>query len=327
MNIEPSQILEFYEQSTKEKAHSWELIPPSGSDKRYYRIFNPHGTSFLVSYNEHADENEAYISFTHHFEKYNLHIARLYHTSTDKKFCMIEDLGNIHFLDLISQVSETEKAGMYEQVLEQLIQFQFSGLPYFPFESAYPVKEFDAMAMKWDLNYFKYNYLKLCNITYNELKLEQDFDKLIAHLQRFELKSFMYRDFQARNIMQHAGKFYFIDYQGGRKGNPWYDLVSLLFQAKANLSDDFRLRMAEFYSRQLPVEVNKNTSFEHEYYMFALLRILQTLGAYGLRGIIERKPHFMSSIEIALKNLKKVTESAKTYINLSELYKIINQLS
>lgn len=326
MNIEIQEIIEFYKEARQENPVSCEMLPASGSDKRYFRLVSEKGKSFLVSYNAHAQENAAFVSFTRHFSKHHLPIPELYYVSKNESLCLLQDLGNVHFLDVVLTLSPSEKTDWYKKALTQLVKFQFTDIQHFPFHKAYPIPEFNAMAMKWDLNYFKYNYLKICNIQFNELALEQDFDALIEQLLGFEQYSFMYRDFQGRNIMLYNNEMYFIDYQGGRKGNPWYDVVSILYQAKAFLDDETRLQLAHYYNEMLPLPAKNFQSLEKNFHLFALLRILQTMGAYGLRGKIEQKPHFISSLEIATNNLKKVAEYAKSYIHLPELYSVINRI-
>ena len=180
--------------------------------------------------------------------------------------------------------------------------------------------------MKWDLNYFKYYFLKPLNIFYDEQKLEDDFNSLINFLLEADGSYFLYRDFQSRNILIKNDNLYYVDYQGGRKGALQYDLASLLFDAKADLSNEFRNELSGHYIESVTKKIRFNEKeFRRYLYGFALIRILQAMGAYGFRGIYEGKVHFLQSIPFALKNLKWLLEDSKIVIKLPELEVLLNR--
>jgi aminoglycoside/choline kinase family phosphotransferase len=181
--------------------------------------------------------------------------------------------------------------------------------------------------MKWDLYYFKYYYLKLTDIEFNEQKLEEDFLTLIAFLKTADFSFFMYRDFQARNILMHNSTPYFIDFQGGMKGPLHYDVVSLLFQAKANLNHETRTELIEFYISEISKQISIDKElFKKQLQGFVFIRILQTLGAYGFRGIIQQKPHFIASIPQAIANIKELMPIISRIITIPYLQNLIENL-
>jgi len=208
---------------------------------------------------------------------------------------------------------------LYEESLKELIRFQAVAGKSLDYSYCYPYPSFDARSMKWDLNYFKYYFLKL-HIPFHEGRIEDDFDTLVNYLAQADSDYFMYRDFQSRNILIKDDRPYFIDYQGGRKGPLQYDLASLLFQVKADLSFELREYLLDYYISELSSVVTTDSeSFKKHYYGFVLIRLLQVLGAYGFRGLIEKKPHFLSSIPFALKNLDWWLNHADLQLDMPEL--------
>ena len=213
----------------------------------------------------------------------------------------------------------------YKQALEQLVNFQLcKGID---FKIAYPREKFDKQSMIWDLSYFKYYFLKLAKIQFDEQLLENDFNKLVDFLLQAGTNYFMFRDFQARNIMVKNEKIYFIDYQGGRKGALQYDLASLLFNSKADLPLDFRDELLDYYVKILQKHINITQQyFLRYYYGYALIRILQAMGAYGFRGFYERKLYFLNSIPFALKNLALIKSKFEFLDKLPHLKLILDDL-
>ena len=211
--------------------------------------------------------------------------------------------------------------------LQELIRFQLDGHRGLDYKNSYPRHSFDAQSIQWDLNYFKYYYLKLANISFDEQLLEDDYRKFINLLLQAGQDFFMFRDFQSRNIMIRNEKLYFIDYQGGRKGALQYDLASLLYQAKANLPEPLREQMLEYYLDKLQKRINiDRKKFTDQYYAYVLVRTMQVLGAYGYRGFFERKSHFIDSIPYAINNLQNIFGKLNFIDNLSEIKNILQQI-
>ncbi|MEG2667005.1 MAG: phosphotransferase, partial [Bacteroidales bacterium] len=223
----------------KSDFHSIELLPASGSHRKYYRILSDFEPCLCV-YNEDEAENRAYLEFSKQFLKLDLPVPHILQMDSNKKIYFVEDLGNT---TLFSFLQENRKNGKissqteayYFKAVEELLKFQLVAGRDFDYSSAYPRKAFDAQSMQWDLSSFKYYFLKLGNIPFNEQELENDFQTLIRFLEQAPSDFFLYRDFQARNIMIHNDRLFFIDFQGGRKGALAYDLASLLYDGKANL--------------------------------------------------------------------------------------------
>lgn len=303
-----------------------QIIPlqQSGSYRRYFRISGG-GKTAIGAYYDQVAENKAFISFTMHFLDFDLNVPEIYLTSDDATCYLLEDLGDKVLFDHLKEIRQTagfgkEMKAIYRQVLDELIGFQMIAGKTVDFSISYPAPAFDGQAYLWDLNYFKYNFLKLANIRFDEFRLEQDFHKLTESLLSADHSFFVYRDFQTRNIMLRDNQLYFIDYQGGRKGALHYDVASLLFQARAEIPFDAREELIDHYILQagkvVPVSVK---NFRAHFYNFALIRVLQTLGAYGFRGLHERKRHFIESIPLALNNVKWLLDNNKIPAELKEI--------
>ncbi|MCM1169460.1 MAG: phosphotransferase [Bacteroides sp.] len=306
-------------ENIRQQFREWKGFEPSeirplsanGSSRRYFRIaFN--GQTVLGAFNRSVPENEAYFSFTQQFLQEGLPVPRVLHVAAGRQTYFVEDLGDDTLFSLLPKnaevpVSEAVRE-VYFHVIEDLVRFQTAGLKNgqgLDYTHVFPVADFDRAAMMWDLNYFKYSFLKVADIPFDEAALEADFDRLCAFLNREPHKYFMYRDFQSRNIMVRGNAPWFIDFQGGRKGPLGYDLASLLYDAKASLPDDFRCLLLEQYLQAASREMAgfDGEGFCREFYACVLLRILQAMGAYGLRGICQKKDLFLKSIPYAIRNL------------------------
>lgn len=288
---------------------SIELLPGSGSARRYYRL--KHGSvTALGAYNRDAAENYAFFSFTDHFLKVGLPVPQIYAINYDDFVYLLEDLGDETLFSYLTTLreqpgSDEEILSIYKRVIDILPQFQIKGNEGLDYSYCYPRGEFDRQSMMWDLNYFKYYFLKLSGIPYDEQALENDFEVFVSYLSAVPSDFFMYRDFQSRNIMIRNGQIFFIDYQGGRKGALQYDIASLLWDAKAGLSMKLRKELFLYYILQLAKNTDVDIpSFTQYYFAFVYIRIMQALGAYGYRGLYERKEHFLQSIPYAVNNLK-----------------------
>lgn len=311
--------------------HEPESIFPltgAGSDRRYYRITSG-GESYIGAFNPDRADNHAFNYLTRHFTVCGLPVPEMLATDEEQGICLMQDLGNEDLLCRIQKFRDLPDCRdllytLYCEVLDYLLEFQLTADKNLDYTQL-PVQAFDAESMHWDLNYFKYYFLKPSGISFNEKQLQQDFNKLVKFLTAEKLHGFMYRDFQARNIMIKNRKLFFIDYQGGRKGPLQYDVVSLIFQVKASIPGDLKEKLIKYYLQRLKQRVEINTAdFMKHMDGFALLRFLQVLGAYGFRGWFERKSHFLESIQLLGPNLKWITVNMP--LELPEISKIINEI-
>ena len=331
MNEVINQIKKLYENWAKEKALGISPLAQSGSYRKYFRINGKEKTALGV-FNPDQKENKAFITFTKHFIKKGLNVPDLFDHKLNDNIYLIEDLGDSTLLSLVEPENTIGKLpkeiiAYYKDALNYLIRFQIDGGKGLDYSVCYPRDKFDKQSILWDLNYFKYYFLKLAKISFEEQKMEDDFKTFSEFLLSTDTKYFMYRDFQSRNILIHNNELYFVDYQGGRKGALQYDVASLLFQAKVNLSNETREELLSFYLEQLKNRIRVDRKeFKKYYYGYVLIRLLQTLGAYGFRGYYENKVHFLFSIPYALKNLQWLVEENHIPKKLPELSKVINSI-
>ena len=256
------------------------------------------------------EENVAFLEFSRHFRRNGLPVPEIYADDLDRGAYLEEDLGDTTLFQLLgaNRAGETlapEVITAYRKVVEILPRFQIEAARGLKYKVCYPRASFDRQSIAWDLNYFKYYFLKLAGIPFNEQALEDDFARLTRFLLTAPRDHFLYRDFQSRNIMVRGGEPFFLDYQGGRKGALHYDIASLLYDGKADLPPELRQQLLDHYLEGLArfVEMPRDAFLRH-YYAFVYVRIMQALGAYGFRGFYERKPHFLQSVPYALKNLR-----------------------
>jgi aminoglycoside/choline kinase family phosphotransferase len=294
------------------------LLVPAGSARQYYRLSNGE-TSAVGAFNRDVRENRAFISFTRHFLSKGLPVPEVYLVSEDEKYYLLEDLGDTTLKDLTDSLRKgwnfpEAMIPWYKKVIDALIKFQTSGHEGLDYSVCIPRDEFDKRSILWDLNHFKYFFIKLSGIPFDEEKLENDFQKLAGKLDQVERNSFLFRDFQSRNIMIRNGKLFFIDYQGGRRGALQYDIATLLFEARTNIPREIKEELLEYYLEK--ISLLKQNPFDKKeflctYPLFALVRQLQAMGAYGLRGWVEKKPLFLQSIPFAMKNLRYFLENER----------------
>jgi len=283
-------------------------LPQSGSYRQYYRI-SGNSKSAIGSVNPDYKENNAFITFTKHFRSIGLSVPEFYLDDKKSRTYLIEDLGDVNLFSFLSENRNNNKfpekaISFYKESLEQLIRFQFDGNKELDYSACYPRSSFDKQSIMWDLNYFKYYFLKLTKTVFDEQLLENDFNNFAEFLLSADMNNFMYRDFQSRNIMIKDEKLYFIDYQGGRKGALQYDVASLLYDAKADLPQKIRTELVKFYLEIVSSKTKiKRVEFLKYFHGYVLIRILQAMGAYGFRGLYEKKVHFLKSIPFAIKNL------------------------
>jgi len=323
--IDMKQIEILFEQYTGEKPQSIEELPSSGSNRRYFRVKGSKQT-LIAAQGICIDENIAFWNIAEHFYERGLPVPQVLYHSDDYQYYLQQDLGDD---TLFKVVSNGRDKGQYTEHEIDLLRKTVSVLPAIQFEGAkgldfsvcYPQSEFDERMISFDLNYFKYCFLKATGLDFSEIQLENDFCAMSKVLMKNTSNTFLYRDFQARNVMLVDGKPYFIDFQGGRKGPIYYDVASFIWQAKANYSEELKLELIDTYLDAL----KKYVLVDKEFFMeqlrhFILFRTLQVLGAYGFRGYFEKKPHFLQSVPFAIDNLKKLLkEPFKEYPYLSTI--------
>ncbi|MCZ2223497.1 MAG: phosphotransferase [Chitinophagales bacterium] len=303
-----------------------EKLQQSGSDRIYYRIFSANKT-FIATYNLNIQENKTFIAFAHHFKQQGLSVPTIFCTNDDVTIYIQEDVGSNSLLNILEQEGESENVfNLFKKSLQQLAAIQIKGNEGLDYSLCITAQEFGKEAILSDLLYFKYYFLDTLKIPYDKQAMLQDFEALSIYLSYTEHKYFMFRDFQSRNIMVEKNNLSFIDFQGGMKGALQYDVASFLWQAKANLSNEWKEILLNYYideaDKLLPKKIER-TVFINQYNGYVLIRLLQVLGAYGFRGLFERKAHFLTSIPLALQNLKFFLENKKVGITTPEFDRVL----
>ena len=324
-----STLEKLFEEHFGSKPDKIELMPVSGSDRRYYRLSNKKHKA-VGTYNTNVAENNTYFYFTELFKKHEINIPEIYKINKDRKYYLQQDLGKTSLFDLLNKEGFTDDVQKnFEKALDQLVKLQWMAGREANFDQCFSTKQFDEKAIMADLFYFKYYFVDLQKIHYNKSALMEEMEQLSRELGRVEPQMLMYRDFQSRNIMIHDKKAYLIDFQGAMKGPAQYDLASLLWQAKAQLPEAWKEHLLNSYItalNDLPISKINEIHFRKGYGHFVLLRLMQVLGAYGFRGLLERKPHFISSIAPALKNLEIFLETYPQIPAYPELRSLLEKL-
>ena len=315
-------LSQLFYNATEKKVGEQTALTASGSNRRYYRIESEDKTVSLIGVQGTSrDENHAFLYMAEHFMEKGLNVPKVLAVSDDEMNYVQQDLGNVLLFDYIAEGRKTgvfsiKEKDMLRETMRALARFQVIGAEEFDFNQCYPQPEFNLRSILWDLNYFKYCFLKATGLEFQEDKLENEFERLAYILLQNRMNAFMYRDFQSRNVMVHKEEDgrevpYFIDFQGGRKGPVFYDVASFLWQAKANFHPDLREELVEVYLEELqkymPVD---RAEFYETLKHFVLFRTMQVLGAYGFRGYFEKKPHFLQSIPFAIDNLRHLLKHA-----------------
>lgn len=317
---------------TGEKCAEQVQFTASGSNRKYFRLTSEH-CSLVGVQGTSEEENRAFLYMAKHFLNKGLNVPKVVAESEDGMNYLQEDLGQTLLFDYIAEGRKTgvfcerEKA-MLRKTMRALARFQVKGNEDFDYSVCYPLPEFNLRSIQWDLNYFKYCFLKATGLEFQEDKLESDFERLAFILLQKRMNTFMYRDFQSRNVMVKDEEPYFIDFQGGRKGPIYYDVASFLWQAKANYHQELRDELLEEYLDELQhyMEVDRAEFFAALKH-FVLFRTLQVLGAYGFRGYFEKKPHFLQSIPFAIENLRALLkECGEDYPYLVEVLQKMTEL-
>ena len=325
-------IVKLFENWANEEPIKITPLAKSGSDRKYFRIISENYKALGVS-NRDARENLAFLEFSKHFSSAGIRVPEIYREDISKGIYLIEDLGDTTLFAFLSQEKKKSEftddlRSKYKKVLMELPKLQIEASKGLDYSICYPRSDFDKQSMMWDLNYFKYYFLKLAGIAFDEQALEDDFQKFTDYLLMADRTYFLYRDFQPRNIMLKNEEVYFIDYQGGRRGALQYDLASLLYDAKAEIPQKVRNELVSFYIENL----KKYIQFEEKEFRsyltgFVIIRILQAMGAYGFRGFYEKKAHFLASIPFAMDNLAYVLENNAIPVKLPTLTKVLTAVS
>lgn len=328
--MEPAKLSALYKQATGLVPTEVIEMPSSGSNRRYFRLKAPDGRSLIGVIGTSVAENQAFIYMAAHFASKGINVPQVVAVSDDSLCYLQTDLGDTLLFQAIEKGRATRSFSACERELlaktiVSLPDIQFKGGQGFDYSKCYPAVTFDKRSILWDLNYFKYCFLKATGLDFDESRLEDDFQAMARVLLQADSGTFMYRDFQSRNVMVRGGEPWFIDFQGGRRGPFYYDVASFLWQAKANIPDSLRSELLDQYLEALrkyhPIE---RQEFLGTLRHFVLFRTLQVLGAYGFRGYFEKKPHFMQSVPFAIANLRALLK--EPYAEYPYLDQLLNRL-
>ncbi|MEK7722268.1 MAG: RNase adapter RapZ [Elusimicrobiota bacterium] len=307
---------------------SFEPLKADGSARRLFRLKDGN-RSVIGAFGPDKLENRAFLEFSRHFRAEKLPVPEIYADDQPQGIYLEEDLGNTTLFEYLG--AERKGSGIpaqvmeaYKKALEYLPRFQAQVNRGLDLQRCYPRAGFDRQSIMWDLNYFKYYFLKLAGIPFNEQKLEDDFVRFTDFLLEPPADYFLYRDFQSRNIMLRGGEPWFIDYQGGRKGAPHYDLASLLYDARADLPPETRSELRRYYLAAAGLD---SKSFMRHYHAFVYVRIMQAMGAYGLRGFYEGKIQFLNSVPYAVKNIEWLLRNAELQVKAPELMQCFKRIA
>ncbi len=307
-----------------------ELLPQSGSDRQYYRIYTEEA-SYIATYNQNVAENNVFVQFTNHFKATGLPVPTVFCINDDHTIYIQEDRGKESLLDKIEQYGKDDYVyELYKKSLRQLARIQILGDKGFDYNWCLTAKTFGKQAIISDLLYFKYYFLDTLRIPYDKQGMLDDFDTLGTYLSQTGQQYFMFRDFQSRNILVEKDEVSFIDYQGGMQGALQYDVASLLWQAKAELSETWKDTLLDFYITEVQTLLDKEidkVEFVNQYNGYVLIRLLQVLGAYGFRGLFERKAHFLTSIPLALKNVQFFVENKQIGVKMPVFNELLQKIT
>jgi len=306
-------------------------LPGDGSNRKLFRLRGA-GRSAIGAVNSDRHENRAFLSFSRHFRRCGLPVPDIYAEDAERGVYLEEDLGDVNLFEYLG--ANRDRRGLapgvvdvYRKAVRLLPQFQIAAGRTLDYRVCYPRASFDKQSMLWDLNHFKYYFLQLARIPFHEQALEDDFRRFTDFLLETDRDHFLYRDFQSRNVMVRDGSPWFIDYQGGRKGALQYDVASLLFDAKADIPFALRGELLELYldaaAELVPLD---RPRFLKYYPAFVYIRIMQALGAYGLRGFYERKAHFLQSIPYAVRNLEHLLRTTELPVRVPALMQVFQSM-
>ncbi len=324
------EIEHFYQDWKKSGHPEIATLKQAGSNRRYFRLKDGSNSYIVTSNPNNIPEIHAFNEFSRHFNRQQLPVPEILHVAPDESMYLQSDLGDISLFNIMQQEGFSERVfNLFKKTLSQLARLQIEGGKNFDYNNCIATKSFDKQAIYSDLLYFLYYFVRAFDLPYDKNLLLNDFDLLSSYLMQEDQSYFMHRDCQSRNVMVKDERVYFIDYQGGMQGALQYDVSAMLWQARAALPYEWRDELLQYYFTQanaLLFNGLDQQNFTESYDGFVLIRMLQTLGAYGFRGLFERKPHFISSIPFALKNLRWFLDNKKFPIRLPELQKVLRLL-
>lgn len=306
---------DFIQDSLQSKIEEVQFITNSGSNRKYFRIRTANQQSFIVTENEGISENKSYWYFQSILAHYCVKVPQIYHIHSSQKTYIQEDLGDINLLQVIQNKGFTDETfQLLQKTVLQLAQFQIQSKNKIDFSQAYDFQCFDEKVVQNDMFYFKDYFLDRLDIPYSKSDFISDINQLAKQLIKLPSSYFLYRDFQSRNVMIKDNDPYFIDFQGAMKGFIGYDIVSFLYQAKANLPYTWRDELKKVYFNLFEKEEKISVSVLEEGFTWGIvLRFFQLLGAYGFRGLVEQKPHFKDSLLVHLDTMKLLLQN--DYLN------------
>ena len=329
------QLTDLFNNNFKGTISSIDKLQQSGSNRKYFRLHyindaDKPGT-LIGTISNNIKENDTFIKFAGHFKNAGCPVPKVFCVNKDLTAYLQEDFGDVSLINALEKNGETEEVfELFSKSLKALAHMQIKGHEGLNYDWCITSKEFGKQAILSDLLYFKYYFLDTLEIPYDKEKLIEDFEALANYLSYVRTKFFMFRDFQSRNIYVKDGEVHFIDFQGGMQGALQYDVASLLWQARANLSDDWKNRLLEKYmdyaTEFLEREMHRE-QFELQYNGYVLIRLLQVMGAYGFRGLFERKAHFLTSIPLALRNIKWFLKNKKPGISLPVFEELLDKIT
>lgn len=317
----------FFENHIGKKSSEFVTLAQSGSAR--VNFLATAGTEkYIITYNENIPENESFLYYSEVFADLSLNTPSILAVSDDRKMYIQEFLGQQTLSEVITkeQLSPNIKS-LVQQTLQKLYQLQLQTQGKIDFSKNFEYESYDELPVIHDLYYFKNFVADFLELEYNKSTLLKEFKKIAVLIENLEPKGIMIRDFQARNIMvNEKNEISFIDYQSAMKGPLMYDVISFLFQAKANFPEDFKQEMLEYYIQQFE-DPETRIQLKNAVMPIQMMRFLQVLGAYGFRGLIQRKQHFMASLEKGIQNITQFADSWEQMNNYPELKKVIQQLT
>lgn len=315
----------FFEKTTGEKCLQFYALPQSGSSRMNFIAETP-DRKRVVTYNENLRENEAFFYFSEIFESLQLNTPHLDFIDHNRRLYIQEHLGDHTLSEIISNEGPSDRVNnLVKKSLEQLYALQHKTLGKIDYSQTFEYHEYDEMPIMHDLYYFKNFMADVLELPYHKSSLLQEFKNIALHIENLGPKTLMIRDFQSRNILVKDEEVFFIDYQSAMQGPALYDVVSFLFQAKANFPEDFKKEMLSFYASFFPDREQQMLKDSLPY--LKLVRFLQVLGAYGFRGLIQKKSHFLESIDLGIQNVKTLLETEPEMKQYTELSLLVQKLS